>query len=604
MNITRADRRFVTFYSYKGGVGRSMAAANVAFRLADRNALDVIVVDWDLEAPGLHRFFGISDEVAASTTGLLDYLLAWREAVEEDADGPPDAMGSLIRVTEPGPANGSLSLLLAGRLDRGYSDRLRGFDWLPFYRFNAGYAAIETLREQLAGKADMVLIDSRTGVTDAGGICTVQVPDGVVLMTAANEQSWKGIERVGRSIAEGERERPGRPVPKVWVAVGRAPYLDVPRHGEDWFEEYGPRFEAGCEEKLWAKADHPHGLHSYRLPHVGRWGFGEQILDTQLDTDDELARAYRALSDEIIQWAMGKEVQDRDQGEGQSRTIEDMRRDVEEAEKRGDLARVLAGLLKLAHALSEAGELASAAEMAQRAAGITLGVGQPQYYAIALNLLAEVRLREKRFDDAEELYERAIEAAPRNAAVLGNYANVIKNIRKDPDRAEELYRRAIDADPKSAINLGNYANFLNNIRKDPDKAEELYKRAIKADPKNTNHLGNYAGMLLATGRQTGGLSMLDRAFDAPAGSPALRAECWFYALAHRPPERRGEALAQLKRLVVAEGARSPGWDFSGNVERARSDGHPDAVWLALLADVISEKAEPAVLDAWPAWAAA
>lgn len=51
MNVTRPDRRVVTFYSFKGGVGRSMALANVAFRLADRNDLDVIVVDWDLEAP-------------------------------------------------------------------------------------------------------------------------------------------------------------------------------------------------------------------------------------------------------------------------------------------------------------------------------------------------------------------------------------------------------------------------------------------------------------------------------------------------------------------------------------------------------------------------
>jgi hypothetical protein len=85
---------------------------------------------------------------------------------------------------------------------------------------------------------------------------------------------------------------------------------------------------------------------------------------------------------------------------------------------------------------------------------------------------------------------------------------------------------------------------------------------------------------------------------------AVRVECWFYALAHRAPEQRGEALAQLKRLIVNEGARSPGWDLSANVARARSDGHPDVAWLALLADVISEKAEPAILDAWPAWMAA
>ncbi|HYE71696.1 MAG TPA: P-loop NTPase, partial [Blastocatellia bacterium] len=41
-----------TFYSYKGGVGRSMALANVAEWLY-RQGLRVVIIDWDLEAPGL-----------------------------------------------------------------------------------------------------------------------------------------------------------------------------------------------------------------------------------------------------------------------------------------------------------------------------------------------------------------------------------------------------------------------------------------------------------------------------------------------------------------------------------------------------------------------
>lgn len=46
----------ITFYSYKGGTGRSMSLANTAWILAS-NGCRVLVVDWDLEAPGLHRFF-------------------------------------------------------------------------------------------------------------------------------------------------------------------------------------------------------------------------------------------------------------------------------------------------------------------------------------------------------------------------------------------------------------------------------------------------------------------------------------------------------------------------------------------------------------------
>src|SRR5277367_793229 len=89
--MTPADRRVITFYSYKGGVGRTMALANVAYRLADTHGLRVIAVDWDLEAPGLHRFFGITSEMAAKTNGILDYFLAWGAAVKRgDPEAPPE----------------------------------------------------------------------------------------------------------------------------------------------------------------------------------------------------------------------------------------------------------------------------------------------------------------------------------------------------------------------------------------------------------------------------------------------------------------------------------------------------------------------------------
>jgi MinD-like ATPase involved in chromosome partitioning or flagellar assembly len=46
-----------TFYSYKGGVGRTMALANVAALLSRSSR--VLVIDWDLEAPGVRGFFSI-----------------------------------------------------------------------------------------------------------------------------------------------------------------------------------------------------------------------------------------------------------------------------------------------------------------------------------------------------------------------------------------------------------------------------------------------------------------------------------------------------------------------------------------------------------------
>src|SRR5438128_5816862 len=69
------EGRIVTFYSYKGGTGRSMAVANVAWVLA-LNGYRVLVIDWDLEAPGIHRYFHpfLEDKELRETEGLLDLV--------------------------------------------------------------------------------------------------------------------------------------------------------------------------------------------------------------------------------------------------------------------------------------------------------------------------------------------------------------------------------------------------------------------------------------------------------------------------------------------------------------------------------------------------
>src|SRR2546421_11415480 len=46
----------ITFYSYVGGVGRSMALANTATLLA-RWGYRTLMIDWDLKAPALENYF-------------------------------------------------------------------------------------------------------------------------------------------------------------------------------------------------------------------------------------------------------------------------------------------------------------------------------------------------------------------------------------------------------------------------------------------------------------------------------------------------------------------------------------------------------------------
>ena len=66
--------RVVTFYSFKGGVGRTLALLNVAASLIARGNR-VLIVDFDLEAPGFDRALGLSFKPSRGMVDLIsDYL--------------------------------------------------------------------------------------------------------------------------------------------------------------------------------------------------------------------------------------------------------------------------------------------------------------------------------------------------------------------------------------------------------------------------------------------------------------------------------------------------------------------------------------------------
>ena len=75
MTAQTATPQIITFYSYKGGTGRTMALANVAWILA-ANGQRVLAVDWDLESPGLHRYFHpfLRDKQLRRPRGVIDMV--------------------------------------------------------------------------------------------------------------------------------------------------------------------------------------------------------------------------------------------------------------------------------------------------------------------------------------------------------------------------------------------------------------------------------------------------------------------------------------------------------------------------------------------------
>ena len=202
-------------------------------------------------------------------------------------------------------------------------------------------------------------------------------------------------------------------------------------------------------------------------------------------------------------------------------------------------------------------------------------------------------------DQAEDMYQQAIDADPHHATNLGAYAIFLKNIRGDMDQAEQIYQQAIDADPHHATNLGNYAIFLKNIRGDMDQAQDMYQQAIDAAPHNANNLGNYAQLLFTKSDDTEATSLAEKAITLASDEERpLLAECHFYLFAHSP-EHREESGRALKSLL-ADGVTTGDWSFEMNLERLRREADPRLNLLEAVARTL-EDCDTSRLDAFEEW---
>ncbi|MFI5933654.1 FxSxx-COOH system tetratricopeptide repeat protein [Actinoplanes sp. NPDC051494] len=199
--------RIITFYSYKGGTGRTMALANVAWLLAS-NGYKVLTVDWDLESPGLHRYYHpfLKDKGLRSSEGILDLIRKHADTATHAMAGPPEFHGP-ARIQEYAmsldwdfPGGGLIDFVPAGRQDLGYAEAVSTFDWDAFWHAGRGRQLLDALRDDMAANYDFVLIDSRTGTSDTGSICTVRLPGTVVNCFTLNTQSITGAVAITRSI--------------------------------------------------------------------------------------------------------------------------------------------------------------------------------------------------------------------------------------------------------------------------------------------------------------------------------------------------------------------------------------------------------------------
>lgn len=187
----------VTFYSVKGGVGRSTALA-YASRILARRGKKVVCVDLDLEAPGLAALLGVEDQVN-DNQGVLQLLLAL------DRGEKVDISKHLLKVDNAD----ELYCVPAGRISAEYARLLQFVNPTAWYteERNPLKELVSALRNDLPFLPDVILVDSRTGLSEISAPLLFDFADLAIIAFFPHPQAERANREVVRALMASKNER-------------------------------------------------------------------------------------------------------------------------------------------------------------------------------------------------------------------------------------------------------------------------------------------------------------------------------------------------------------------------------------------------------------
>jgi MinD-like ATPase involved in chromosome partitioning or flagellar assembly len=216
----------ITFYSYKGGSGRSLTVANAALYL-QRLDFKVVVVDFDLEAPGMHYKFSFGRDLKdiRVSKGLVDYIYSF----VSKGQIPSSVTDFAVRI-DNASTSAALHLIPAGNApEPEYWQKLSHINWHDlFYLTNGqGVELFFDFKNKIERELipDFLLIDARTGVTETGGVATSLLADRVICLVSSSPENLDGARAILQSINRTRRGYQIAPA-EITVALSRLPEMD------------------------------------------------------------------------------------------------------------------------------------------------------------------------------------------------------------------------------------------------------------------------------------------------------------------------------------------------------------------------------------------
>ena len=284
-----------------------MAMSNIA-ELFYKAGMKVLMVDWDLEAPGLEKFFDLDVESVLDKPGVMDMIQDYKEKMAQKLEATSEEdlpflkpKDLALEIYPNAPGDGKLYILTAGKRSKDqfsdYANSVLSFDWKDFYEKWNGELYFEWFRRRLGEMADVVLVDSRTGVTEMGGVCTYHFADVVIMFCATNKQNLDGTYEMARNLKDPDvlRRRNGRPIDLLIVpsrVEDRAEAQRLTRFHKEFVEKFKdlvPENLKGGSEAMWR----------LKIPQVPYYAFNEMVATRQTGEvqSEDLANAFVNLTD-------------------------------------------------------------------------------------------------------------------------------------------------------------------------------------------------------------------------------------------------------------------------------------------------------------------
>lgn len=479
MNSPSKGPPFIVFYSFKGGVGRSMALINVAAILAGRGRR-VLAIDLDLEAPGISYL--LKQERGDAAPGFIDLLLDFFLQKSSSAIALGSNPTAFLDYTRELPVpkkivrkeGGILRIMPAGKVDSDYEKRRQKIDLHRLYEDKKGQPLMARLREVIvaSNEFDYVLIDSRTGFSDEAGISIRDLGDHLFILHGLNRQNIEGtarfVEQLRRSLEDSQ---------KMEIEFVASP---IPFGEDDLCEERIKAAENRFEE-VWGK---PVRLR-HQIPYHPRLALDEEPAIFRR-TQGALYDAYMGLEERVRSMSHDTAADWSGRAQAAIRTKDNVEaiRCFREADQLGGAPEAL-----ISSTCYEARGESRFYDYWRLLEEIS---GRSRYW-LTLGINHFERLKDH--ENVEKLYRELVQRNPDDGNLLVTFAWFLRRVRNRPDESEKLLRRAVELEPKNGWYISGLATLLWRSGGRSDEAEKLYRHAVLLDPKDSHTISLLATFL-------------------------------------------------------------------------------------------------------------